>query len=279
MALSYKTYESVLPVKLAIKTPGVKVVTRKNFSNPNVPFVDLALRLRLASAKLTYNTQCEYPTTLATLHAPKHDVVLMINGKPAFPCEAKITNMNSELILRQATLFLLVVLARENNPHHKSLDEILDDTDSVEMPYLYNLLFESTEGGLKMHCVVYTDLAILALVQNKTTARNISAMKYIQQHERTFAEKNMFIYKQHIGEIVPHQKACIKPLQYFKHIQHALQLATWNDAKCKIHFPKTFWSCYERCIAKRTESELQQRLRKLELKLLAYEAQAYVLGI
>lgn len=130
-----------------------------------------------------------------------------------------------------------------------------------------------------MHCVVYTDLAILALVQNKTTARNVSAMKYIQQHEQTFAEKGIFIYKQHTCEIVLHQKACIKPLQYFKHIQHALQLATWNDAKCKIHFPKTFWSCYERCIAKRTESELRRRLRKLELKLLAYEAQAYMLGI
>jgi hypothetical protein len=203
-----KTANSLLPFSYSKFATEVPILNRWFHFSENFP---------------AFHENCVFDTettseSVAFVNAPPHDVAVTDNGRTDY-FESKVCLFKgdkTELILRQDCYSfncLQNILTHNPSARYNDLRMLLEDQTLVETPYMFMLLWKKERGIIVFDQIVFTDVAILQMIDKADTARTRASTVLINKALAEFAATGKMTYKQKKADTVPHQKLSLFPLR------------------------------------------------------------------
>lgn len=200
------------------------------------------------------------------VHSPPHDIQITEPDKETKHFESKVVlykGNKTELILRQdcyAFNCLQTILTK--NKGYKDLDELLQDPQIVETPYLWMLMWKE-EDILSFDLIVFTDVSVLRMIQDAKTSRSKEAILLINHSLHEYNTTGKMTYKKEKSSTVPHQKVSLFPLRdipCIKSFEFTYSVNASELVLSTIKPDKNIWQEIEKSL-------LQEKIRRLETEL------------
>lgn len=213
-----------------------------------------------------YNTEVSVKNEVF-VNSPPHDVHICVSDSEHHYYESKVVlykGAKTELILRQdcyAFNCLQHLFMRNAGRSYASLADVLADETIEETPYLWLLIWNDSEDIVTFDCVVFTDIAVLQMIQDAQTSRSKEAIALIDQALTEHATHGTITYKKDKSSTVPHQKVSLFPLRDLAELkQRTFDVRATQLVLQTIRPDKNIWQDIEK-------SKLQERIRALEAQL------------
>lgn len=227
--------------------------------------------------------ETEVPHTHTSFqNAPPHDVRATHLNVSMF-YESKIVmwkKHRTELILRQdcyAFNALQHQLLHNVNHAFPNARSLLSTDNLIEQPYLWVLLWKKrTDGSIMLDMIVFTDVAVLRMIENANTERSRQAIRLIDRSLWEYVSTGVMTYKHNKSSTVPHQKVSLFPfrdLHMLRSHNFEFRVRSTDVILRHVRTDTHFWQEVEKTVLHEKIRCLTQELERLKNERICGESQ------